>query len=196
MKNDWPVEAKASGGRHYRGDSVDQNFDNYAVEYTFRDGAKLFLEGRTMIGCKQEFASYAHGTQNSAIISTSSHYPAKSRIYKGQNLGRKDDLIWEFPQPERNPYQLEWDHLVEAIRNDTPYNEVKRGVEASLVTSMGRMAAHTGQVITYDQMLNCEHEFAPDVDKLTLTGPAPILADKDGKYPIPMPGLEKRREYS
>jgi hypothetical protein len=60
---------------------------------------------------------------------------------------------------------------------------------------MGRMAAHTGQVITYDQMLNCPHEFAPNVDKLTLDGPAPLVADKDGKYPIPRPGIIKDREY-
>ena len=40
---------------------------------------------------------------------------------------------------------------MKAIRKDKPYNEVKRGVEASLVTSMGRMAAHTGQIITRDR---------------------------------------------
>ncbi|GAF86006.1 unnamed protein product, partial [marine sediment metagenome] len=34
MKNAWPVKAQALGGRHYRDDSVDQNFDLYAVEYT------------------------------------------------------------------------------------------------------------------------------------------------------------------
>ena len=51
-----------------------------------------------------------------------------------------------------------------AIRADRPYNEVQRGVEASLVTSMGRMSAHTGQVVTFEQMLNCEHEFAPGLD--------------------------------
>ena len=36
---------------------------------------------------------------------------------------------------------------------------------------MGRMAAHTGQVITCDEMLKYDHEFAPDVDKLTLDRP-------------------------
>src|SRR4051812_41141259 len=41
-----------------------------------------------------------------------------------------------------------------------------RGVEASLTTCMGRMAAHTGQIITREEFLNCEHEFAPQVDKL------------------------------
>ena len=82
-----------------------------------------------------------------------------------------------------------------AIRNDKPYNEVKRGVEASLVTSMGRMAALTGQEITYDQILNSTHELAPDADKLTMDSAPPVLADADGKYPIPMPGVLKDREY-
>ena len=50
---------------------------------------------------------------------------------------------------------------------------------------MGRMAAHTGQVITYDQILNLDHEFAPNVDKLTMDSPAPLPAGPDGKYPVP-----------
>lgn len=194
MKDAWPVQADGSGGRHYRGDNVDQNFDSYSVEYTFADGTKMFLRGRTMPGCRQKFASFAHGTKGLAVISTSAHHPAKARIYKGYNE-TKENLAWAYPQPEPNPYQLEWDDLINAIRQDKPYNEVKRGAEASLVTSMGRMAAHTGQVVTYDEMLNCKQEFAPDVDKLTLDSPAPVLARADGSYPIPLPGILKRREY-
>jgi predicted dehydrogenase len=194
MKDAWPVQAKATGARTYRGDSIDQNFDTYSVEYTFDDGAKLFLEGRNIDGCDTEFASYAHGTKGAAIISTSAHHPAKCRIYKGQKMS-KPNLVWSYPQPEPNPYQLEWDQLIEAIRNDHTYNEVKRGVEASLVTSMGRMAAHTGQIVTFEEMLSCPHEFGPDVDKLTMYSPAPLQAGPDGKYPMPEPGIKKDREY-
>jgi predicted dehydrogenase len=202
MKNAWPVQAQATGGRHNRhymteagkGEDIDQNFDNYSVEYTFADGSKMFLYGRTMPGCHDEFASYAHGSKGLGIISTSSHTPAKCRIYTGQRED-KDKLAWAFPQPEPNPYQLEWEHLVDAIRTDRPHNEVKRGAEASLVTAMGRMAAHTGQVITYEDMLNCEHELAPTVDKLVIDGPAPLQARPDGRYPIPMPGIVTDREY-
>jgi predicted dehydrogenase len=195
MKGAWPVKAQASGGRHYRGNNVDQNFDNYSVEYTFADGAKLFMYGRTMPGVKDEFASYVHGSKGLGVISIAGHTPAKCRIYKGQSM-EKDNVAWAFPQPEPNPYQLEWDHLIHAIRNDEKYNEVKRGAEASLVTSMGRMAAHTGQEITFEDMLNCEHEFAPTVDKLTPDGPAPVQADASGKYPIPLPGINGLREYA
>ena len=194
MKDAWPVRAKASGGRHYRGDSIDQNFDNYSVEYTFSDGAKLFLEGRSIPRCWNEFASYAQGSKGSAVISTSGHIPALCRIYKGQNQ-TDEDPVWSFPQPEPNPYQLEWDDLIEAIRKDQPFNEVKRGAEASLVTSMGRMAAHTGQIVTWDDILNHDHEFAPGLDQLTLNSEAPLQLGPDGKYPIPQPGITTTREY-
>lgn len=194
-KGDWPVRAKASGGRHYRGDAIDQNFDQYAIEYTFADGTKMYVGGRTMPGCHQEFATYVHGTKGSAIFSTSGHIPAKSRIYKGQNFV-KDDLVWSYDEREPNPYQVEWDDLIDAIKEDKAYNEVERGVKSSLVTSMGRMAAHTGQIITYDQILDGDHEFAPDLQKLTLDGPAPLHKDTSGKYPIPLPGLVTDREYA
>jgi hypothetical protein len=194
MRGAWPIQAHATGGRHYRGDAVDQNFDNYAVEYTYPDGTKLFYYGRNITGCQGGFSSYAHGTKGSAVISTSGHTPGKVRTYKGHNMD-KADLLWAFPQPEQSPYQLEWDDLIDAIRQDKPYNEAKRGAEASLVSSMGRMAAHTGQIVTYDQMLNCEHEFGPDVDKLAMDSSAPLQAGPDGKYPVPQPGILKQREY-
>jgi predicted dehydrogenase len=194
MKDAWPVRAQGSGGRHYRSDAIDQNFDTYSVEYTFADGTKLDVHGRTMRGCHQEFASYAHGTKGSAVISTSSHSPARSRIYKGHNFV-PDDLVWRFPPPEPDPYQLEWDHLMEAIRQDKPFNEARRGAEASLITAMGRMAAHTGRIVTRDEMLNHDHELGPDLDKLVNDSPSPLQAGADGKYPVPQPGIQTKREF-
>jgi predicted dehydrogenase len=194
MKDAWPVEAQSSGGRHYRGDYIDQNFDSYSTEYTFADGSKLFLEGRCVPGCHDQFASYAHGSKGSAIISMSSHTPARCRTFKGQKFS-DDEVTWKYGEKEPNPYRVEWVDLIDAIRHDKPYNEVWRGAQASLVTAMGRMSAHTGQVVTYEQALHHEHEFAPDVDKLTLDGPAPLQAGSDGKYPIPQPGITKDREY-
>jgi predicted dehydrogenase len=194
MKDAWPVEAKGYGGRHYRGENVDQNFDVYTTEFTFEDGSKLMLEGRCIAGCDDEFASYAHGSKGAAVISTSGHSPAKCRMYKGQKM-TQENMIWQYGQREPSPYQLEWEDLMEAIRSDKPYNEAKRGAEASLVTAMGRMACHTGRTVTFDQILNCEHEFAPTVDRLTMDGPAPLLADANGKYPIPLPGINTKTEY-
>ncbi len=194
MKDAWPVRAQGTGGRCYRGTYVDQNFDTYSIEYTFADGAKLLLNARNMTGCHEEFASYALGTKGSAVISTFMHTPARCRIYRGHNF-TEPNLAWAFPQPESNPYLTEWSDLIDAIRHDRPYNEAKRGTEASLVTAMGRMAAHTGRVVTWEEALQHPHEFAPDLDRLTMDSAAPLVAGVDGTYPLPQPGRLAGREF-
>jgi predicted dehydrogenase len=219
MKDAWPVQARAAGGRHFHDDSggadVDQNFDVYSVEYTFADGAKLFLEGRCMRGCETEFASYAHGTKGSAIISVVDHWPSHARTFKSQNnffvgesrrKGRRpqqnnvpnqQDITWKCGEETdaANPYLVEWDDLLRAIREDKEYSEVERGAMASLITAMGRKAAHTGRIVSQKEMLDDRHEFAPEVDRLTMDSPAPLQAGADGKYPVPEPGRKKDREF-
>jgi predicted dehydrogenase len=160
MKGSWPVKAQGVGGRHQKVTAsgepyVDQNLDTYSVEYTFADGSKFIMDGRCINGCAPIYSSYAHGTKGNAIISKANDCGWPSSTYRGQ-LPERANQIWTSPtyKDEMDPYTNEWNDLMEAIRNDKPYNECPRGVEASLVTSMGRMAAHTGQEITYDQMLN------------------------------------------
>jgi predicted dehydrogenase len=201
MKNDWPVKAQALGGRHYKKSPegityVDQNFDTYSVEYTFADGSKFFMDGRCMLGCKDIYSSYAHGSKGMAIVSRSGDCGQPSSMYTIQSPDRSK-MIWQskVSPDERDPYQNEWNDLVDAIRDDKPYNEVERGVRGSLVTSLGRMAAHTGQEITYEQILNSEHEMAPDLDKLTMDSLAPLRSNSEGRYPVPQPGIVKDREY-
>jgi predicted dehydrogenase len=202
MKGAWPVKCQALGGRHYKQDPeghvyVDQNFDLYSAEYTFADGAKMIFDGRCMNGCNDIYSSYVHGSKGIAIASKAGDCGAPSMTFKGQNTQRSN-MIWtsNLPPGEQDPYQNEWNDLLDAIRNDKPYNEAKRGAEGSLVTSMGRMAAHTGQEITYDDILNCEHEFAPGVGEFTADSAAPVKAGPDGRYPAPMPGITRKTEYS
>jgi hypothetical protein len=90
---------------------------------------------------------------------------------------------------------MEMNDLVEAIRQDKPYNEAENGAMASLAACMGRMAAHTGQIVTRDEALHHKIELAPGVDQLTLDSPAPLRAGPDGKYPQPQPGILTDREY-
>jgi predicted dehydrogenase len=201
MKGAWPVKAQALGGRHFRQSPegityVDQNFDTYSVEYTYADGSKFYFDGRCMTGCQQIYASYLHGSKGMAIASKSGDCGQPSSTYKSQTP-TPSDMIWESAvnPDEKDPYQNEWNDLMDAIRDDKPYNEVARGVEASLTASMGRMAAHTGKEVTWEGILNCEHEMAPGVDKFTMDSPAPLIADANGRYPVPQPGIVTDREY-
>ncbi len=198
MKNAWPISCQALGGRHYRqGDNgitfVDQNLDTYSAEYTFDDGTKFIFDGRCVEGAEGIYSSYVHGTKGMAIVASNADCGEPSAIYKGQNAV-ETDLVWRSTD-KSNPYQNEWDTLVSAIRTNTPHNEAKRGIEASVVTSLGRMAAHTGQLTTYEDMLNCDHEFAPGLESLARGSEAPLVAGQNGRYPVPMPGMNPKREY-
>lgn len=198
LKNAVPVSAQAIGGRHYKTNAegipfVDQNLDTYGVEYVFADGSRFFFDGRCIHNTHGIYSSYAHGTKGSAIASRSGDCGGPSSIFSDHNMAA-EALKWQSTD-NSNPYQNEWEALMDAIRNNKPFNEVKTGVEASLVSSMGRMAAHTGQLITYDQILNHEHEYAPGLDTITADSPAPVQIDSTGRYPVPMPGQKGIREY-
>ncbi len=195
MKDAWPVKAQGLGGRHYRGNWVDQNFDSYAVEYTFADGAKLYLNGRCMPGAHFNFSSQLHGTKGCAVASRANDCGGPSSTYEGHTFERAQ-RIWqsETPRGEASPYQNHWNSLVDAIRDDRPFDELEYGVMASAVSSLGRMAAHTAREITLDEVLNSPEEYAPGLDRWTMDSPAPVQM-KDGQYPVPMPGIVTDREY-
>jgi predicted dehydrogenase len=196
MKDAWPVKAQGLGGRHYRRNWVDQNFDSYAVEYTFADGAKLILNGRCMHGAHTIFSSYLHGTKGCAIAARVNDCGGPSSMYEGHTFdGAKQIWQSETPPGEASPYQNHWNALVGAIHDGQPFNEVECGVMASVVGSLGRKAAHTATEITLEAMLNSPEEYAPGLDKWTDDSLAPLQADAEGNYPVPQPGIVTDREY-
>lgn len=198
MRGGLPIKAQGLGGRHYKSNGankkfVDQNFDAYAVEYTFDDGDKFFFEGRCMDGAAGIYSSYVHGTKGMAVVARNGDFGGPQAIYKGHNI-EPSALVWQSTD-KSNPYQNEWEVLIDKIRANQHHNEVKTGVETCVVTNMGRMAAHTGQEVTYDQMLNCQHDFAPGIESFKTDSPSPLMPQADGSYPMPMPGINKDREF-
>jgi predicted dehydrogenase len=194
MKGKWPVKAQGVGGRHYKfADDgqpfVDQNFDSYGIEYTFDDDTKLYFDGRCMTGAQGVYSSHVHGTKGSAIAASSGDCDGPSITFKG-TTENKGEEIWHSTD-HSGPYQNEWDDLVEAILNDKPYNEVPRGVMASVTSSMGRASAHVGREVTFDEMLHYDLPYAPAIDKITFDSPAPLMPDEKGFYPKPEPGRKK-----
>jgi len=53
---------------------------------------------------------------------------------------------------------------------------------------MGRAAVHSGKIITWDDALASKFAFCPNVAGLTKDSPAPVQADAQGRYPVPMAG--------
>ena len=53
---------------------------------------------------------------------------------------------------------------------------------------MGRAACHTGQTVTWDQMMQSRFEFCDYKDDLSPESPAPVEANEEGQFPVPIPG--------
>jgi len=186
-KNAWPVAAQAMGGRCYP--EAGNLFDHYAVEFTFADGTKLFAFSRHMAGCWNEYADYAHGTKGSAVLMTDLGTP-NTRLFKNQRM-TAENLVWRQGQAEPNPYHVEWQVLLDAIRQGKPHNEARRAAEANFAAILGRAAAHTGAYVTWDEAIKSDFQYVKDIDHMTFDTPAPIKAGPDGLYPAPIPGITK-----
>jgi len=186
IKDGWPVKAEGLGGREPNSDDCSQNVHTYAIEYTFADGTKALVNSRNQRNCHNDFATFVHGTQCAAQFSGNVHKPTV-HIYKDQRTD-KDNITWRPPSEKMSPYQVEWDELLSAIRNDQPYNEVQRAAYANLASIMGRAAIHSGRIITWDEMLASDFKFCSSVADFTYDGPAPVKADAQGRYPVPIPG--------
>jgi predicted dehydrogenase len=186
-KGAWPVSAQGFGGRCY--EQAGNQFDHYTVEYTFADGTKLLTFTRGMNNCWSTYSDYAHGSKGSAVLMETLGDP-KPKIYKSHNMV-PENLVWEFGRPDPNPYHAEWQLLLDAIRQDKPHNEAKRAGEAEVAALMGRMATHTGQYLTWDQVLKSDFQFVKDIDNMTFETTAPIHTGSGRIYPAPQPGITK-----
>lgn len=186
IKGSWPVSAQGQGGRQVR-TKPDQLFDQYSVEFTFADGTRMSGQGRHMQNAWGFFGVVVHGAKGSAILGEGQHEP---RIYKG-HVQTPANLIWKQKGPAKNAYQVEHDLLFDAIRNDKPYNETEFSAKATMAGIMGRMAAESGQLIKWDDAFASNVELAPGLETLAVDSNAPVMPDKDGHYPIAMPGVTK-----
>lgn len=186
IKDAWPASAHGIGGRIANSRECGQNLDSYAIEYTFPDGTKALVNGRYLPKCHNEFATYVHGTKCAGQFCVWGASPVLTRTYKDQRI-TPDNVAWK-SKPEVNPWQMEWNVLLDAIRNDRPHNEAQRAAYADLASIMGRAAVHSGKVITWEEALASKFAFCPDVAGLTADSPAPVHADAQGRYPAPIPG--------
>jgi predicted dehydrogenase len=186
IKDAWPVKAVGLGGRAPRSEDHGQNIATYSMEYTFADGTKAFCGFRRMQHCRNEFATFIHGTKCAAQFSGQTH-AATVHMFKDQRIER-GNIAWTPTKDRYSPWQYEWNNFIASIRKDRPHNELKRAVYSDLTSLMGRAACHTGQEVTWDDMMKSRFLFCDYLDDLGYDSPPPVKADEDGWFPVPIPG--------
>ena len=170
-----PVSAQGQGGRQtYLPDQQGDTFDHQAIEYAFKDGVRLFAQTRQISGCWTQSTAQVYGPHG------------RADLFRGWIEGSKP---WRQRGRIPNPYQVEHDVLMNAIRRDEPHNDVDHAARATLVGIMGRMASYSGQQITWDQVVNCNVSLAPE--RYAFDATPPVLPDQTGRYPVPTPGVTK-----
>ncbi len=187
LKGDWPATALGIGGRAANSTNRGQGFDSIAIEWTFPDGTKATDDARWLDGhCHSEFATFAHGTRCAAQFSGNIH-AGTCQIYKDQRIA-KENIVWKAPKETCNPWDAEWNVLLDSIRNDKPQNEVKRAAYSNFADLMGRAAVHSGEIITWDEMFNSKFQFVENIDAMDYDTEPPVKPGPDGYYPVPIPG--------
>ncbi len=187
IKDAWPVSCIGMAGRAFDSTDYGQNIDVYSMEYTFADGTKAFCGFRRMNATRSDFATYIHGTKCAAQFSGDVH-AATVHMYGDQRISR-DNITWTPPDDAHSPWQYEWNDFIESIRQDRPHNECQRAVYSDLTTLMGRAACHTGQEVTWDQMMASRFQFCSYLDDLSFDSPVPVEANEQGQFPVPVAGV-------
>lgn len=178
IKDGYPVRAQGMGGRQVRNKKIHgQIFDHHFVEYEYADGSTLSSQCRQIRGCYARVSEHVLGDKGTAELNDGK----KIFVITGPNA-------WEMRLKTREDgHQLEHYPLIEAIRNDKPFNEAEAGAKSTLMAIMGRMATYSGKEVTWDEAMNSKLVLVPD-NLRDWNSPAPVLPDAAGWYPVAMPG--------
>lgn len=144
-----PVRCTASGGRMTR-PSVPETgnvWDNFSVIYEYADGSRGYHMCRHWPESASDNTAYITGTRGRCTMD-----PWRQRhVIEGE-------APWVGSAPANDMYQSEHDTLFARLRGGDIYNDGEHMAHSTLMAIMGRMAAYTGQVVTWEQAMNSKED--------------------------------------
>ena len=169
-----PVKAQGMGGRQVRTEAhYGEIYDHHFVEFEYADGTRCYSQCRHIPNCWNSVSEAVIGSKGRSDVN-------RFQIF-GDNKWRHDS------KGDVNPYQQEHHDLFTAIRKNNSYNEAENGAMSTMCSILGRMCTYSGKPIEMKNALASTVDLSPeryDWDANPVT-----LPDKDGRYPIAMPGI-------
>ena len=177
VKEGTPVKVVGNGGRAaLAGPEHGDIYDHFFNEYEYADGFKLNSQIRHINGCWNRGGSFFYGTKGMGGLKEG------FKDYKG-------NLIWKYSGKQENPYQIEHNELFAAIRGGKYINDTEWGAKSTMSAIMGRMAAHSGQLIEWETALSSNESIMPP--KLAWDANPLVMPNEKGEYHVPVPGVDK-----
>jgi myo-inositol 2-dehydrogenase / D-chiro-inositol 1-dehydrogenase len=149
LKDQSPLKAVAVGGRQTP-NNQGNIFDHMFVVYEFPDDVRAFV-GQRQVGNTH--------TDNSDYLMGSAGF-GKIQGWSAPFIKGKEN--WRYKGPKSDMYQVEHDELFASIRSGKPINDGEWMAHSSMMGIMGRMAAYTGQEITWEQAMNSQEKLVPE----------------------------------
>jgi predicted dehydrogenase len=142
-----PVRAVGLGGRQYRtGPEFGHIYDHFAIDYEYPNGVHVASYSRQQPNTRNSVSEALVGTKGTCQVN--------AYTIRGANE-------WRFSGKDNAPYVQEHTDLIKSIRDGKPLNELKQVAESTLTAIMGRMAAYTGQEVSWEQALNSKEDTFP-----------------------------------
>jgi predicted dehydrogenase len=184
MKEKYPVKAIGMGGRTVlSGTEYGNIYDHFSIVYEYANGAKLVSNTRQHPKTKGDMSAHVLGSRGRSILSERTN---------GLTI-RNDKDDWVYEGPGNEMYQEEHNQLFASIRAGKPINNGEYMSHSTLLAIMGRMAAYTGQEITWKMALESKEDLLKGV--LSAKNDAPMPAyDWSTKLihpPVSLPGVAK-----
>lgn len=168
MGDQQPIAATGTGGRQSRTADIYGNvYDHFAIVYEYPDNVTGYHFSRQQKNCSNSYAVQVTGDQGNATID------CIRRIHQISS-----DEEWRYKGEENNMYQTEHDELFASIRSGKPINDGQWMAQSTMLAIMGRMAAYTGQKITWEEALQSNQTLGPGIDEYNwqLKWPTPPVA--------------------
>ena len=174
-----PIGAYSLGGRlSRRGPDTGDMYDSMATVYEFADGRSLYAFSRQIPGCFSRGTTTINGSKGRAVIG---NLEAVASIF----VGGEETKI---PRGSVSGYVVEHKVLIDAVRSggQTYVNNASYMTNSTGAAILGRMAAYSGQYVTWDEMLA---SVGDKPSEYSWTAEPPTLPDEKGRYKIALPGI-------
>ncbi len=171
-----PIRAWGLGGRQVRvASEFGDVYDHHAIVYEYDNGAKMFAYVRQQTGCFSDVSDHIIGTKGCA-------YPVLHSI--------NGEKTWRYNGPKPAMHDVEHQELFAAIRSGKALNNGDYMATSTMLAVLGRMACYSGSAISFQDAMKSPMSLAPA--RYAFDAAPPVMPDKNGLYPIAMPGTTKQ----